>query len=141
MKFGTYLTTAISVSLLASCASVERDTGPAPITSKNAKFLEKAMKGRVAGEPVKCVPSFAGRNFTPVSDDLIIYRSGSVVYQNKLDRRCSGLGRGDDILVFERSGISQYCKGDTFKLADRTTGGTAGFCRLGEFVPYRKVKD
>ncbi len=140
MKIASPLLTLAGVSLLAACAPVESTGGPAPLTEKNAKYLEKAMRGRVAGEPVRCVSSFGSPNFNPVSDDLVLIQSGSIVYQNRLENSCRGLGDDNDILVFEKFGSDDHCKGDVFKIVDRYSGGLQGVCRLGEFVPYRKPK-
>ena len=104
MKIASSLFTLAGVSLLTACAPVESAGGPAPLTEKNAKYLEKIMQGRVAGEAVRCLSSFGAPNFNPVSDDLVLVQSGSVVYQNRLENACRGLGDDNDILVFEKFG-------------------------------------
>ena len=40
---------------LAGCAYGDADTAPAPIRDKEAKILEKELKGKVAGEPRNCI--------------------------------------------------------------------------------------
>jgi len=142
MRLKIYFTAAACAISFAAYASAERETAPAPLTEKNAKYLEKTFKDRVAGEPVRCVSSFGNSNLVPVSADLIVYRpSGRIAYKNHLERRCSGLGdNDDDILIFDKSSGSRFCKNDIFRAVDRFSGITTGLCRLGEFTPYRKPK-
>lgn len=124
---------------LAGCAYGDADTAPAPIRDKEAKILAKELKGKVAGEPRKCINS-RGVDAIRISDDTLLYReSGRLVYQNKLRGPCPGLTRGDDIMVTE-SFSGQLCSGDLIRLVDRTSGIQGPVCSLGDFVPYRKAK-
>ena len=122
--------------ILASCAPM--DSTPQPLTDKQSALLAKALKGKVAGEPVNCISDFNATNLIRVSDDILLYRvSGRLVYQNRLRSSCPGLARDSDIIVSEQFG-SQKCRGDLLKLVDRTSGIQGPVCSLGEFVPYRK---
>ena len=124
---------------LAGCAYGDADTAPAPIRDKEAKILAKELKGKVVGEPRKCINS-RGVDAIRISDDTLLYReSGRLVYQNKLRGPCPGLTRGDDIMVTE-SFSGQLCSGDLIRLVDRTSGIQGPVCSLGDFVPYRKAK-
>jgi hypothetical protein len=124
---------------LAGCTYGDADTAPAPIRDKEAKILAKELKGKVAGEPRKCINS-RGVDAIRISDDTLLYReSGRLVYQNKLRGPCPGLTRGDDIMVTE-SFSGQLCSGDLIRLVDRTSGIQGPVCSLGDFVPYRKAK-
>ncbi len=125
--------------VLASCAPM--DSTPKPLTEKQSALLAKALKGKVAGEPVNCISDFNATNLIRVSDDILLYRvSGRLVYQNRLRSSCPGLARDSDIIVSEQFG-SQKCRGDLLKLVDRTSGIQGPVCSLGEFVPYRKDKN
>ncbi len=129
----------ILAGLTAACAQSGTLSVPQPLTEKQSAVLTKALAGRVAGKPVNCVNNFASTNFTRVSDDILLYQSaGRTVYQNTLPYRCTGLSRDDDILVFDNLHGGSYCKGDTIRLVDRTSGIQGGVCRLGEFVPYKR---
>jgi hypothetical protein len=126
--------------LTASCSGQGLDSAPAPLTEKQAAILTKALDGKVAGKPVDCVTANAATNFTRVSDDILLYRTGGkTVYQNTLPNRCFGLGNDDDILVFKRYG-SGYCKGDLIRRVDRFSGIQDSTCQFGAFIPYKKIE-
>lgn len=119
--------------LLAACAGGDR---PARLTEKQAVALERALAGKVAGEPVSCVVRRPGASLAAISDGVLLYRvSSQLVYRNDLIGSCSGLGRGDTLVV-QTSG-SQYCRGDIARSADLFSGMVTGGCALGSFTPFR----
>ena len=125
--------------LLASCAA--SDSG-APrteaLTPKQAEQLDKQLAGKVAGEPVRCLPTSFSTDTIRISDNILLYRqSGRIVYRNDLKSSCPGLGRDSDIMVVRQFG-SSTCSGDFFHLVDRSSGIRGPTCVLGDFVPYRK---
>ena len=135
----TVAASALTLSLLAACAPV--DSTPQPLTDKQSMVLSKQLAGKVAGEPQNCINDFNNTNLVRVSDDILIYRvSSRLVYENRLRYSCPGLARDNDIIVTEQFG-SQRCKGDIFRLVDRTSGIQGPTCSLGEFVPYRTDKN
>ncbi len=133
------ITVAIAVPLcLAACAPTDMANMPAPIGEKQAKLLEKELKGKIPGPPVSCLSSLNRYDTIRISDDMLLYRAnGRLVYQNMLRGKCNGLANDDDIIVTETFG-GQHCKGDILRLVDRSSGIPGGFCSLGDFVPYRK---
>ena len=135
----TLAASALTLSLLAACAPV--DSTPQPLTDKQSMVLSKQLAGKVAGEPQNCINDFNNTNLVRVSDDILLYRvSSRLVYENRLRYSCPGLARDNDIIVTEQFG-SQRCKGDIFRLVDRTSGIQGPTCSLGEFVPYRADKN
>lgn len=135
----TLAASALTLSLLAACAPV--DSTPQPLTDKQSMVLSKQLAGKVAGEPQNCINDFNNTNLVRVSDDILLYRvSSRLVYENRLRYSCPGLARDNDIIVTEQFG-SQRCKGDIFRLVDRTSGIQGPTCSLGEFVPYRTDKN
>ena len=138
-------TTATALSgaaILASCAPVEAPESRLSVAKQQEiqAELDEMLEGRVAGEPQRCVNLNTLGNATPVGDRILIYTQGALRYRNDLRFDCPGLGRDDDILVTEPFG-SQLCDGDQVRLVDRFTGMQGPVCRLGMFVPYRKVDD
>jgi hypothetical protein len=130
----------ISSIALAGCAYGDADTAPAPIRDKEARILEKELKGKVAEEPRNCISNTHNVDAIRISDDTLLYReSRRTVYVNKLRSSCPGLTRGDDIMVVETLS-GQLCRGDIIRLVDRVSGIPGPMCSLGEFVPYRKAK-
>ncbi len=121
--------------MLAACAGGDQ---PARLTEKQAARLEAALEGKVPGEPLKCVSRFSGSSLTAISEGVLLYRvSGHLVYRNDLNGSCTGLGRGDTLIIRPTGAGSQYCRGDIVRSADLVTGSITGGCALGSFTPYR----
>ncbi|GLV28984.1 hypothetical protein TomTYG75_15050 [Sphingobium sp. TomTYG75] len=119
--------------MLAACAG---GSEPPRLTEKQAARLEAALEGKVAGEPVNCVSRYPGSSLTAVSESVLLYRvSGRLIYRNDLIGSCTGLGRGDTLIIKPTG--SQYCRGDLARSADLVTGSITGGCALGSFTPYR----
>lgn len=119
--------------MLAACAGGEE---PPRLTEKQAARLEAALDGKVAGEPVSCVNRFPGSSLTAISESVLLYRvSGRLIYRNDLIGSCTGLGRGDTLIIKPTG--TQYCRGDLARSADLVTGSITGGCALGSFTPYR----
>ena len=119
--------------MLAACAG---GSEPPRLTEKQAARLEAALEGKVAGEPVSCVSRYPGASLTAVSESVLLYRvSGRLIYRNDLIGSCTGLGRGDTLIIKPTG--SQSCRGDIARSADLVTGSVTGGCALGSFTPYR----
>jgi hypothetical protein len=125
--------------MLVVTACAAEQSGPPKLTAKQAERIEKELAGLVPGEPVSCV-SRTGRNeLHAISDQVLIYRvSSNLIYRNDLQGRCSGIDRGDALVM--RTITNQMCRGDIAQSMDLIAGVTSGSCSLGSFVPYRKPK-
>lgn len=123
--------------LLAACTT---GAEPAPqLTEKQQTKLDKALAGKVAGEPVSCIPLSQRTDMNVISNDVLLYKvNNKLVYRNDLLGRCSGLTTGGTLVT--KLFTSQMCKGDIAQVADLATGTTMGSCALGDFVPYRTPK-
>lgn len=120
--------------VLAGCASTPEK--PAQLTEKQALDLEKELAGKVAGEKTTCISRYNQTSMRAISNEVLLYRvSRNLVYKNELIGRCSGLTRGNTLIV--ESFGSQYCRGDIARVADLTVGMLTGSCALGDFIPYR----
>ncbi len=125
---------------LSSCAPQNIAATPAPLTAKNAKLVEKLLKGKVAGKAVSCISNFRNQTALRISDDALLYRGGpNLVYRNQLRSSCPGLADDDDILII-RSFNAHHCTGDLIQLVDRYSGIPGPTCVLGDFVPYKSAK-
>lgn len=111
----------------------------APVKKSEAR-LAKALDGRIAGKPQKCVPTSLVDGPDIIDSRTILYRQGAGrVWRNDLPDACPFL-RTDRILVVELFG-SEMCRNDLVSVIDR--GGLSmpiGKCRLGDFTPYDKPK-
>ncbi len=122
---------------VAGCGATGVEREAAALKPNQLEKLDKQLAGKVAGEPVNCIPLRLADNTIRVSDDIILYRvSKRLVYRNDLANSCAGLARDDDIIVVRTYG-SQLCDTDILELVDRATGSPSGFCSLGQFTPYR----
>ncbi len=99
--------------------------------------LERALAGRVAGEPVRCISLHNSSSSTIIDDTAILYRVGSTIYVNRPRAGAESLDRSDTMV--NRLWGSQLCSIDTVRMIDPHTGFFRGIVFLGEFVPYRRV--
>jgi hypothetical protein len=124
---------ALAALTLPGAATADQKTYP-----KGEAELAKMLEGRVAGKPVKCLPSSTLGQSTVIDKTAIVYRSGSKLYVNRPRGGADQLS-DDEILVTKIYG-SQLCNIDKIDLVDRTSRMWSGFVVLGDFVPYTKVK-
>lgn len=97
--------------------------------------LAELLEGRVAGEPMQCIPTFRSNDSLSIIDGTaIVYKDGRTVYVNRtahpetLD--------WNDVLVINRFTGSQLCKLDRVTTVDRGAGFFSGVVFLTDFVPY-----
>lgn len=126
---------AAALAALALPGVASADEKPNP---KGEAELAKMLEGRVAGKPVRCLPSSTLGQSTVIDKTAIVYRSGSKLYVNRPRGGADQLS-DDEILVTKIYG-SQLCNVDKIDLVDRTSRMWSGFVVLGDFVPYTKVK-
>ncbi len=100
--------------------------------------LARAIKGRVAGEPVDCINMRNIRSSQIIDRTAIIYDAGSTVYVNRPRAGRESLDGWDTLVTKLHS--SQLCSIDVVNLYDSSSRMQTGFVFLGEFVPYRKPR-
>jgi hypothetical protein len=100
--------------------------------------LERALRGRVAGEPVHCIDMSRVTGSTIIPGTAVIYDAGSVLYVNRPDSGAESLDRWD--ILVTRLYTSQLCNTDTVDLIDQGSQAFSGILFLGDFVPYRRVQ-
>jgi hypothetical protein len=98
--------------------------------------LAKMLEGRVAGQPVSCIPLNRTQDTRIIDKTAIVYDQGRTIWVNR-PRYPQSLD-DDDILVTRVHG-SQLCRLDTVQLHDRSGFWYSGFVGLEDFVPYRRV--
>ena len=101
--------------------------------------LDRAIEGRVAGEPVDCITLSRIRSTQIIPDTAIIYEVGNTLYVNRPRAGARGLDRSDTLV--SRPFSNRLCSIDTLQLYDTSARMTHGAVFLGEFVPYRRVRD
>lgn len=122
----------LTAAVLAGCAT--QPPSPTRLAEAQAEF-QKLTAGKVAGQPVSCLPSYRRNDMVTIDDSTVAFKNGKTVYVNKLIGQCSGLDSGFYTLVTNSSGPG-LCRGDIARVADVRTGMTFGSCAIGDFTPY-----
>ena len=121
--------------LLSSCSTASAPQGRSASAQKE---LDEALAGRVAGPPVRCIPSYRADQMQVVDDWTILYRDGRTIYLQTPRGGCPGIASGRNTLVLKMHGTSELCDGQIAELVDLGTGIQGGACAFGPFVPYTK---
>jgi hypothetical protein len=128
--------------LIAGIAGVMLLVVPASAQTTRAEAgqakLAKALEGRTAGEPVRCITLRNIRSTTIIDKTAILYDMGGTLYVNQPEGGASSLD--DDDILYTKTHGSQLCDLDVVRLVDRSGYFPRGFVNLGKFVPYQKVK-
>lgn len=120
--------------LAASCA-----THTAASSDRAQQRLAEALEGRVAGEPVNCIPASEGGGPDIIDSKTILYRQGNRLWRNDLPDNCPFM-RPNQILIVELWG-SNLCRNDLVSVVERGGGSIPiGKCRLGQFTPYTRAQ-
>lgn len=101
--------------------------------------LARALEGRVAGEPVDCIDLHRVRSSRIIQDTAILWDAGSVVYVSRPETGAEALNRWDSMVT--RTPTGRLCSIDTVTMVDAPSGFMTGIVFLGEFVPYRRIRD
>jgi|UniRef100_UPI0035CA3A1B hypothetical protein len=108
-------------------------------TASDSKNLAKALDGRAPGKPETCLSTTRIESPQVIGDRILLYRDGARVWRNDLPDACPGLD--DDAIVVTEVFGGQLCRNDQFYTLERGGGSIPGpRCRLGNFVPWDKVK-
>ena len=111
---------------------------PAQARATPEERLAKAIEGRVAGEPVKCLDLRRIQSSQIIDRTAIIYDTGSTIYVNHPRGGAESLNSWDVLVTKTHSG--QLCAPEVVELYDSNARMPTGFVFLGDFVPYKKVK-
>ena len=123
-----------SVLFLASCSTAPAEQSH---NSKASAELAKALEGRVAGPPERCIYNDRSVQVEVIDQWTILYRDGRTLYVQNPRGGCPGLGGGAYTLVTRPFG-SQMCDGDINHLMDLRNRMGGPTCVFGPFTPYRK---
>jgi len=100
--------------------------------------LARALRGRVAGEPVDCIDLHRVRSSRIITDTAIIYDAGGVIYVNRPRNGADELNQWDAMVT--RTPTTRLCSVDVVRMVDQGTQTLTGVVFLGDFVPYRRVR-
>lgn len=130
----------MSLLLLAATVSSCSTVPPEPRSARAEAHLQTLLAGRVANQPMTCLPHYRADNMVVIDDNTVLFRNGRTVYRNDFQGgTCSRLGSGFYALLTRSSGGTGLCRGDIAEVVDTTSGMQVGSCVLGDFVPYTRV--
>ncbi|RDS78542.1 hypothetical protein DL238_04600 [Alteriqipengyuania lutimaris] len=118
-------------------ASAQSDD-PAAEMTKGERKLAMKLEGRVAGDPVECLPTSRNVRSSIIDKTAIVYEQGSTVYVNYT--RSPEYLDDDDYLVV-RSFSTRLCRTDTVTTRDRSGNFYSGNLQLTQFIPYKRIED
>lgn len=98
--------------------------------------LDKVLAGRVAGEPVNCIPQWQAREMQVFDKTAIVFGAGDTVWVNVPHNRDH---LDDDDIMVTRTSTGELCSIDIVQTLDRAGRFPNGFLNLGKFVPFRKA--
>lgn len=124
-----------TAALIGSCSTASAQPER---TARESAELAKALEGRTAGPPQRCIPNWRASNMRVIDDWTILFRAGKTVYVQNPRGGCPGIGNGRNTLVTRLWGAAQLCDGDISHLVDVSTGIGGGACVFSPFVPYTK---
>jgi hypothetical protein len=105
---------------------------------RQARELQRELAGRVAGEPIRCLPTYRARDMLAIDEQTILFRDGRTTYVSRMNGGCSGLGSAGYTLITKTIGGSNLCGGDIAQVADVSSRMVVGSCTFGDFVPYTR---
>ena len=129
---------AAGAALLASSCSTA--PGPQGRSASAQRELDEALAGRVAGAPLRCIPSYRADQMQIIDDWTILYRDGRTVYVQTPRGGCPGIANRSNTLVVNFRGGSELCDGQINELVDLSSGIHGGACVFGPFVPYTRPR-
>ena len=122
--------------ILAACST----TASQPTRSAEAEAdLAKALAGRTAGTPVRCIPTYRADDMVVIDDWTILFKDGSTIYLQSPPGGCSGIAVHRNVLISRPMPSSELCSGDIQHLFDPVSRIGGGSCVFGDFVPYTKT--
>lgn len=124
----------LALAPIAAQAAQDDSEEPAEM-SKGEERLAKALEGRVAGTPVKCIDLHRITSSTIYDKTAIVYKIGRTLYVNRPENGANSL-RSMDVMVTKTT-MNRLCDIDTIEMRDNS-GFMRGIVFLGEFVPYDK---
>lgn len=118
---------------LAGCAA---DAGAPSRQTALSDTAQRALQGKVVGEPISCLSSRDIEDTDGITDRVVLFhlRNGET-YRNDLPYACPPLTRESTAFVSHTT-VTRLCALDTIQLFEPASGFVYGGCALGKFVRY-----
>jgi hypothetical protein len=103
----------------------------------DAERLDRLLAGRVAGEPVSCLPTSRYQD-TRTYDGTVAYKVGGTWYVNRFAAGCPQLRNGRSTISRH---VNRVCRGDIAEVVlPQQPAISYGACSFADFTPYRKPR-
>jgi len=118
-----------------AAAATAAETGEAP--TKGEEQLAKLLEGRVAGDPVRCIPSRRQQRVQMIDGTAYVFGQGATIWVQRTTRP-------EDInsrwaLINQRFSGGELCRMDVISTVDPIAGFFIGGVLFEDFVPYTRV--
>ena len=127
--------TIMAAVLLTACSTAPAEQVRSPQAEEE---LAKKLAGRVAGEPVRCIPTYRANDMHIIDDWTILFEDGRTIYGQNPRGGCPGIANHRNVLVSRPIPSNQLCSGDIQHLFDPVSKIGGGACVFSDFVPYTK---
>ena len=127
----------------ASCTYGPPPPGSAPYAEARTPSGERAYQnliaGRVAGQPLSCLPQYNQNDMSIIDGRNVVFRVGTrTSYLVTLSEGCQLLGSGNYALLSRQLGSPGLCRGDIQQVVDTMNRITVGSCTVQNIVPYTR---
>ncbi len=130
----------VAGTVLASCTAAPPPPDTAIQTPSGARAAQSLLRGKVAGQPINCLPNYNANDMSVIDGRTIAFSVGaSTVYLVHLNPGCDMLGGGGPYALLSRQfGGAGTCRGDIEQVVDTLNHINVGSCTVAEIVPYRR---
>lgn len=129
----------IAAAILASCTTAPPQPGPPIRTASGQRTFDRLLGGRVAGQPISCLPNYNINNVTNIDGRTIAFGAGpGTVYLVHLTPGCELIDNGPYAILSKQSGGLGLCRGDIQNVIDTMSRTQAGSCTVAEIIPYTR---
>jgi hypothetical protein len=119
---------------LASCSMAPEPLQRSP---SGQRAYESLFAGRVAGQPVNCLPNYNSNDMSIIDGQTVAFRVGTrTVYRVQLSQGCGQLGTGTTALLTRQFGGAGMCRGDIAQVVDTMNRMTVGSCVIQDIRPF-----
>ena len=128
----------ITAATLGSCAMDGQPMAPRPVAG--ASTMAYLLDGKMAGPPIRCMPSYRTTDMTVVDSQTVAFRESSRrTYLVHLSEGCGDIAFGA-ALVTKTYGTDQMCAGDIARTAMGGSHTIGGSCSVQSIVPYSRPR-
>lgn len=129
----------IAGTILASCTTAPAPPGAQMRSASGQRAYESLITGRVAGQPISCLPTYQQNDMSVIDGQSIAFRASSrTAYLVRFTPGCELLDAGHYALLSRQFGGNQLCRGDIQQVVDLTNHITVGSCTVAAIVPYSR---